>query len=192
MRFSELEGSMHFNGLGHLGGNDESFRLPGRQASRSRAAGAPFKIGRRRSVRSKPDFGSSFCVCDLESSMASMGDSSKMSSSRMSNSIMEQHPSMFEQSVKFTASNFVAQNEDSLDKHYIIGELLGEGGFGEVFSCIHIQRGEERAVKVIHKQFNEEDERVLAEFDIVKVRMFVHLMSLASLSRELQLIHLNF
>jgi len=77
-----------------------------------------------------------------------------------------------EASVKFRAQNFVAQNtiqEESLETFYTIGAMLGEGGFGEVYSCTHIESGEERAVKVITKQDDPIDnDAVIAEFDIVK------------------------
>jgi calcium-dependent protein kinase len=74
-----------------------------------------------------------------------------------------------DQSVKFSAKTFVAQNVDSLEVHYVVGELLGEGGFGEVYSCTHIQSTEVRAVKVIPKHEDEEENlKVIEEFDIVK------------------------
>ena len=72
--------------------------------------------------------------------------------------------------VKFNPGQFVSMKKDSVSKHYRRKDLLGSGGYGEVFLCKHKGSGSERAVKVIHKgQWKEEEEKqVVKEFDIVK------------------------
>ena len=60
-------------------------------------------------------------------------------------------------SIKFSAKNFVAQNCGALDETYKVGDLLGEGGFGEVYACTHIESGAERAVKIMEKHAYNDD-----------------------------------
>ena len=75
-----------------------------------------------------------------------------------------------ETSVKFTAKNFVTQRTGTLETYYRLGDLLGQGGFGEVFSCTHIETGEERAVKVLIKNQEdpEVDDKVIDEFNMLR------------------------
>lgn len=161
---------------------EDSFRLPNRSSSRgtnsnngrishnsrsllygSSTHGSSFGVST--NIGNTHDFGASIRLCD-----ESMGDMDlSMSGTSGSTRSTRRGARWGEESIKFSAKNFVAQNEDSLETHYKIGELLGEGGFGEVFSCIHIESGEERAVKVIPKQEDEaENVKIIEEFDIVK------------------------
>jgi calcium-dependent protein kinase len=51
-----------------------------------------------------------------------------------------------------------------------LGSLLGAGGFGEVYSCEHIETGAERAVKVLVKSLDDPkaDEVVIKEFNMLR------------------------
>ena len=133
-----------------------------------------------------PDFGNSIRITDLEDSSASCmfldhsngynnHNNNNNPHSNSNNHLLEVGSTTSsrwgQQSVKFRANNFVASQNASLDAHYHVGELLGEGGFGEVYQCTHIQSGEDqRAVKVIakHESSAEENVKLIAEFDIVK------------------------
>ena len=124
-----------------------------------------------------PDFGNSIRITDLEDSYNSAmfgGDNSSSVLLDVASATTCSSVSRWgQQSVKFRANNFVASQDASLEAHYHVGNLLGEGGFGEVYQCTHIQSGEERAVKVIakhedHDSMDEENAKLIAEFDIVK------------------------
>ena len=79
-------------------------------------------------------------------------------------------------SIKFQAQTFVKTRGQGaeLEDHYDIGDMIGEGGFGQVFTAIHKKTGAERAVKVLYK--GEEDEEdfekvntmIRNEFAVVK------------------------
>lgn len=113
-------------------------------------------------------FGASIRISGDES-LASFGDMDRSDMSMSNSNSSQNYRRWGGRSVKFSAKNFVAQKQESLEDHYIVGELLGEGGFGEVFACTHIQSREERAVKVILKSEDEaENLTVIEEFDIVK------------------------
>jgi hypothetical protein len=73
-------------------------------------------------------------------------------------------------SVKFTAKNFVTQRPGTLESFYSLGDLLGSGGFGEVYSCVHKETGSERAVKVLIKNQEDEalNEQVIREFNMLR------------------------
>ncbi|CAB9501553.1 MAP kinase-activated protein kinase 2 (Fragment) [Seminavis robusta] len=113
-----------------------------------------------------PDFTNSIRIDDL----GGMDDDSNMMMSHGSLSQSHSSKQWAQQSVKFRAQQFVATNVDSsIEAHYTIGDLLGEGGFGEVYACVDKQTGEPRAVKVVGKHAKKEDnDKVIAEFDIVK------------------------
>lgn len=53
--------------------------------------------------------------------------------------------------IKFNAQGFVTQQVGKLLEEYAIGDMLGSGGFGEVYLGKHKKSGAERAVKVVHK-----------------------------------------
>ena len=74
------------------------------------------------------------------------------------------------ESVKFGVRNFVDQKEGTLESYYDIGDLVGEGGFGEVYSCYHIDTGDERAVKVMEKSLKKQsiNEEIVKEYQILK------------------------
>ena len=72
-------------------------------------------------------------------------------------------------SIKFHATRFVTQQIGKLLEEYAIGELLGTGGFGEVYLGKHKLTGAERAIKVVGKSHRPEDNQaVLHEFQIVR------------------------
>lgn len=69
------------------------------------------------------------------------------------------------------ANHFVTHKVgDSLEDSYIVGDMIGEGAFGEVFCCRHRSTNSERAAKALPKStFSERDnEQVRNEFSIVK------------------------
>jgi calcium-dependent protein kinase len=73
--------------------------------------------------------------------------------------------------VKFRARNFVAQRQATFETTYQWGEILGRGGYGEVFRCWHLESGQERAVKVIYKDPQHtpmDSTKVMKEFQILK------------------------
>jgi calcium-dependent protein kinase len=79
-------------------------------------------------------------------------------------------------SIKFTAQAFVKNRSlgEDLEQFYDLGDKIGEGGFGEVFSVIHKKTGAERAVKVIYKtedsdiDFERVNATIRNEFNAVK------------------------
>lgn len=75
-----------------------------------------------------------------------------------------------ENTIKFNAQRFVTHQVGKLLEEYAIGDMLGSGGFGEVFLCHHKKSGAERAVKVVNKNpFDDRDDKaVLHEFNVVR------------------------
>ncbi|CAB9511942.1 MAP kinase-activated protein kinase 2 (Fragment) [Seminavis robusta] len=74
-------------------------------------------------------------------------------------------------SIKFNAQRFVTKQMGKLLSEYAIGDMLGSGGFGEVYLGKHKKSGAERAVKVITKLPRKDDPgnlAVLHEFDVVR------------------------
>ena len=71
-------------------------------------------------------------------------------------------------SIKFSANSFVTQRYDCFNKHYEIVEPLGEGAYGEVYVCRHIESGAERAVKILQVESEEDADTVLGEFNILR------------------------
>ncbi|CAB9507571.1 MAP kinase-activated protein kinase 2 (Fragment) [Seminavis robusta] len=74
-------------------------------------------------------------------------------------------------SIKIAARDFVTRKvNQNLEDDYEIMEMLGEGGFGEVYRAIHRATGSERAVKVLPRSPSNEEknEQVRNEFEIVK------------------------
>jgi Protein kinase domain len=78
--------------------------------------------------------------------------------------------SRFNESVKFSVKQFLNQKEGTLEQTYDMGDLIGEGGFGEVYSCYHLETGEQRAVKVMEKSLEKEhiNEQIVSEYNILK------------------------
>lgn len=74
------------------------------------------------------------------------------------------------ESVKFSAKNFVTSNVGTLESHYKLGDLIGEGGFGEVYDCEHLETGEIRAVKVMEKSTTKQsiNDDIVKEYNILK------------------------
>ena len=80
----------------------------------------------------------------------------------------KRQPKKKSDSIKFSANNFVTECYESFEDHYTIVELLGEGAYGEVFVCGHKESGAERAVKILEVSTEEEAEKVLSEFNILR------------------------
>jgi calcium-dependent protein kinase len=77
---------------------------------------------------------------------------------------------MRKRSFTCSARDFVPRRTDRFEDNYDLGSLLGEGAFGEVYECVNIHNGADRAVKIIHKdRMCESDyEEVINEFQILK------------------------
>ncbi|CAB9509043.1 MAP kinase-activated protein kinase 2 (Fragment) [Seminavis robusta] len=73
-------------------------------------------------------------------------------------------------SIMITAKDFVTHKVGhNLHDDYDVQDMVGEGGFGEVYRAIHRATGSERAVKVLPRSADqEENEQVRNEFDVVK------------------------
>jgi len=71
---------------------------------------------------------------------------------------------------KFNAQGFVTQQVGKLLQEYAIGDMLGSGGFGEVYLGTHKTTGTERAIKVINKSPTDDNvnKAVLHEFNVVR------------------------
>lgn len=112
-------------------------------------------------------------IASVRSHTSASHTSTSLSSSIGWGSYSEDHSSVSSvgrASVKFCAGNFVAQRraDESLEAHYQVGDLLGEGGYGEVYACRHKESGVERAVKVIAKEELQDNQKVLQEFEMLK------------------------
>jgi len=72
--------------------------------------------------------------------------------------------------IKFNATRFVTKQVGKLLEEYAIGDLLGSGGFGEVYLGKHKKSGHERAIKVVTKSPVDEsiNAAVLHEFNVVR------------------------
>jgi calcium-dependent protein kinase len=70
----------------------------------------------------------------------------------------------------FSVRTFVTSRAGVISDRYTIGEKLGQGGYGEVFSCVHKESKIERAVKIIprNKYSDDEDQAALKEFNILR------------------------
>ena len=66
--------------------------------------------------------------------------------------------------------NFTRRREGKIIDHYRVGKRLGQGAFGEVRRVVHIETGDQRAVKVISKQSMSEHEQqtLYNEINILK------------------------
>ncbi|CAB9500986.1 MAP kinase-activated protein kinase 2 (Fragment) [Seminavis robusta] len=101
-------------------------------------------------------------MCSAANSMSGASNITGTSSSKWGNL-----------SVKFSAKNFCKQQnkQTPFEGVYQLGELLGEGGYGEVYRCCHMESGLERAVKVVFKDPTlplEERDNQAKEFHILK------------------------
>lgn len=78
--------------------------------------------------------------------------------------------SMTDDSVKFHASDFLTLKQEHLLAEYKLGKVLGEGGFGLVYSCKHKETGAERAVKVLQKDPSRPQiqDNIINEFNVLK------------------------
>jgi serine/threonine protein kinase len=75
-----------------------------------------------------------------------------------------------DESVKFHARDFLSVKQEDLLADYELGDVLGEGGFGLVYSCIHRATGSERAVKMLKKdpRYPHIQDNILNEFNVLK------------------------
>jgi len=88
-----------------------------------------------------------------------------------SNSSSSSKPyNMEKKTFKFNAQGFVTQQVGKLLQEYAIGDMLGSGGFGEVYLGTHKTTGTERAIKVINKSPTDDNvnKAVLHEFNVVR------------------------
>ena len=72
--------------------------------------------------------------------------------------------------MKIVKSDFIQQNNGSFKEHYQIGQMLGQGAFGEVRKCLHRDTKATRAVKLIKKESmsSEEEQSFKHEISILK------------------------
>jgi serine/threonine protein kinase len=75
-------------------------------------------------------------------------------------------------SIRFNQSNFAYHHmaDVPIESHYLLGEILGEGGFGIVFRGTQIKTGVQRAVKRMEKdpRDKEVDAEIVREFEFLK------------------------
>ncbi len=64
-------------------------------------------------------------------------------------------------------SNFVFYKKHSITRDYSFGNKLGNGSFGSVRIATHKSSGQTRAIKIIKKEEQEDDERLFLEVDIL-------------------------
>ena len=70
------------------------------------------------------------------------------------------------QGIKFDKSNFIAYRTESITKDYILGKTLGTGAFGTVRSAIHKPTKQARAVKILKKS-EQDEEQLFLEVNIL-------------------------
>ena len=87
-----------------------------------------------------------------------------------SNGVRRGSNGMQDESVKFHARDFLVHKQEDLLQDYDLGDMLGEGGFGLVYSCIHKSTGAERAVKILRKDPTRPNynENIINEFNVLK------------------------
>ena len=73
-------------------------------------------------------------------------------------------------SIKFHARDFLVEKQEDLLQDYDLGDMLGEGGFGLVYSCIHKETGAERAVKILRKDPSRPNynDNIINEYNVLK------------------------
>jgi serine/threonine protein kinase len=73
-------------------------------------------------------------------------------------------------SIKFSVRNFLSHKIGTdIESQYVLGKLLGEGGFGEVFQCTQKHTGEERAAKRMEKQRQQDvNDEIIREFNVLR------------------------
>ena len=74
-------------------------------------------------------------------------------------------------SIKFHANDFISRRRcEGLESCYRVDKFLGEGAFGAVHSCTHLESGAQRAVKVMEKsEFNKEvHQEAIDEYNMLK------------------------
>ncbi|CAB9508228.1 activated protein kinase catalytic subunit alpha-1 [Seminavis robusta] len=86
-------------------------------------------------------------------------------------------------SIKFQAKDFITSRrlgeKSGLWEHYRLGRFLGEGAYGAVHSCIHLETGAERACKIMEKTLDNDEitEEALKEYHILKEMDHPNMMS---------------
>ena len=82
---------------------------------------------------------------------------------------------MQDANVKISAQQFIQKNESgSIRDHYKIGQILGQGAFGEVRRCMHRISGANRAVKVLKKSSMDEEEKKMIFTEITNLKGLDH------------------
>lgn len=70
----------------------------------------------------------------------------------------------------FSATRFITQRDrDCVFKsEYAVGTLIGTGGFGNVYNCVHLATNQERAVKMVAKSEHKKDRKaIMREFEML-------------------------
>ena len=111
----------------------------------------------------------------LPSSRTSSASSSMSRLSRPSHTRIRGHRTK-RRTHKFSAQNFIHARQfgEDVEQFYEIQDKIGAGGFGEVFRAIHKKTGGERAVKIIYKAEDDDDDfekvntTIRNEFAVIK------------------------
>jgi len=77
-------------------------------------------------------------------------------------------------SIIFNKSHFVGRQFGELDDHYKVGEIIGKGGYGKVYKCVHKETGDERAVKSIEKEQSNDSQNSSIYDEIEYLKSFDH------------------
>lgn len=90
-----------------------------------------------------------------------------------------------QKTIKFHAQGFVTPQVGKLLEEYDIGDLLGTGGYGEVYLGVHKKSGAERAIKVITKAPDaKSNQAVLHEFNVVRKLDHPNLLKMYNLYQD--------
>jgi calcium-dependent protein kinase len=74
---------------------------------------------------------------------------------------------MDQKKISIKKSNFVFYKKHSITRDYSFGEKIGSGSFGSVRIATHKNSGHKRAVKIIKKDEQEDEEKLFLEVDIL-------------------------
>lgn len=69
---------------------------------------------------------------------------------------------------------FIRERTGKFLDYYKKGDLLGEGGFGQVMDCYLKKTNEKRAVKIMNKDFLEPEEQLRLIYEIEILRQLDH------------------
>jgi calcium-dependent protein kinase len=76
--------------------------------------------------------------------------------------------------IKFDKSNFLMQRNEKFTEHYLIGQSLGTGAYGEVRKCRNIKTKQNRAVKILRKDRMDDFETKRLTNEIQLLRQVTH------------------